>query len=850
MAKIRKPLILLIIALMSGSAAAAPAEWNPVLTRPVSIGPSAQRLIVGFKDTTDNAETQILRVRNHTQMIRVVEARTDAADVRDLALRTGVAISGSRQFTPGMHVLWLPSMLYGADVEATLQQLRADPAVEFAEVDQRRYPHATPNDPLFEPTAGASGQWYMMTPSTLTPTSDAAATDAVSAWNITQGSNGTVIADVDTGVRFDHPDLGRAGIGLGRLLPGYDFVGEDLNRSNSSPLGTFWIANDADGWDPDPSDPGDWISSTDLSNSLFPPATCGDPNSNPVDGPVNSSWHGTRVVGVLGAVSNNGTGIAGMTWNPFILPVRALGKCGGYDSDIMAGMRWAAGLIVTDADGSNVVANPFPADIINLSLGGSGACPSSYQSVVTTLTTMGTLIVASAGNASGPVDAPGNCAGVLAVAGLRNIGTKVGYSSLGPEVGISAPAGNCVDTTGATCLRSIDTTTNAGATVPAADTYTNQSNPNLGTSFSAPIVSGVAALMRAVNANLTPPQLIARIKASASPFPQPTGTPVCSSTTSSSVECACTTSLCGAGMVNALSAVEAALNPIAAIKLPNGFTSNVAFTLDATGSTAACGVTGALSYLWTSTGTVYVLSGNTTATPSVKWSGAGTLSVKVTDSAGNFDTASMTFTTTSHTTTAPANAGSAASACPVPLVVAPEAPTVAQAFVPSSVAVNAGASLTVTLSNTNPFALTQTALTQSLPAGLAVGASPGLSTTCGGAQLSLTSTASSITLSNAVIPAQGSCNVTVNVLSASTGTYATSIAVGDLSTGPAGSNSVGASASLAVTEAPPVAASNGGGSSGHGGGALDWLDILFVSGLLLARRLRMAGRALASDLPL
>ncbi len=60
---------------------------------------------------------------------------------------------------------------------------------------------------------------------------------------------------------------------------------------------------------------------------------------------------------------------------------------------------------------------------------------------------MGVLVVASAGNESGPVDAPGNCPGVLAVAGLRNVGTEVGYSSVGPQVGISAPAGNCVNST-------------------------------------------------------------------------------------------------------------------------------------------------------------------------------------------------------------------------------------------------------------------------------------------------------------------------------------------------------------------------------------------------------------------
>jgi serine protease len=179
----------------------------------------------------------------------------------------------------------------------------------------------------------------------------------VSAWGITTGSAGVVIADIDTGVRFDHPDLLRAGFG-GRLLPGYDFVSEDQNSSTGAPLGTYLIANDGDGWDPDPSDPGDWIDSADQTNALFPASSC------PI---ADSTWHGTRVMGILGAVTNNDVGIAGMTWNSYLLPVRALGKCGGYDSDIIAAMQWAAGLSV-----SGVPDNPYPASIINLSLGGGG----------------------------------------------------------------------------------------------------------------------------------------------------------------------------------------------------------------------------------------------------------------------------------------------------------------------------------------------------------------------------------------------------------------------------------------------------------------------------------------------
>jgi len=798
---------------------AAQLEWNPVKTHAIQIGPEAERLIVGFKTTRANAIVKTLQRSVRGRSIRVVQAQTSRADVAGLLARAGVSAAGSRQITPSMHVLYLPRTLYGEAVDAVLMRLRADPAVAFADVDARRYPHEMPNDPLFQPVDGSSaGQWFMLTPSTATPTSDVAATDAVSAWNITTGSSGTVIADVDSGVRFDHPDLLRAGFG-GRLLPGYDFVGEDYNLSTGAALGTYLTANDGDGWDPDPSDPGDWIDATDQANSaLFPTSKC------PI---ADSSWHGTRVVGVLGAITNNAVGVAGMTWNNYLLPVRSLGKCGGYDSDIIAGMQWAAGMTV-----SGVVDNPYPASIINLSLGGSGACPSAYQNLLAALDAMGVLVVASAGNESGPVDTPANCPGVLAVAGLRNVGTKVGYSSLGAEVGVSAPAGNCVNSSGA-CLRSIDTTINAGLTTPGAGTYTDEVNPNLGTSFSAPIVSGIAALMRAVNANLTPSQLIGRIEASATPFPPNTsGLPVCPATDPSTGQCSCVPGQCGAGMVNAYSAVKAALDPIAAVMIPAKLTAGTA-TFNAAGSAAACGQT-LQSFAWTATGGVTIESGAAAPQVQTTWNGsAGTLLLTVTDSAGASDTAMVSFSSAGATTAAPAQAGDSASACPAGLTVSVAAPTVAAAFQPASTSTGSHASLTLTLMNPNPFALTQSSFTQSLPSGLTVAASPMPATTCTGASLSLTSNGSSVTLSNANIPAAGSCVVTLSAAGSGAGTYTVTVGAQSLMTGPAGGNTATASATLEVNA--PVA--------GGGGGAWDWLDVVFSAALLLCRRSRVRGPA-------
>jgi serine protease len=812
----------------ASAATAAPArnplpEYNPVRGRPLSFGPMARRLIVGFRIAAGGRVVKLASARLQARGVDSVQAATGPGDVADLAGRARLHMATSRQLTPSMHVLYLEKTLYGADVAAALDVLRADPSVKFAEVDQRRYPHAVPNDPLFMPSTEATGQWFMMTPSSAVvppagtaAAGDPAATDAVSAWGITTGNSGEIIADVDTGVRFEHPDLLRAGFG-GRLLPGYDFVSEDQSPTSGAALGTSLIANDGDGWDPDPSDPGDWIDSTDQQHTtLFPSSDCQI---------ADSSWHGTRVMGILGALTNNEVGVAGMTWNSYLLPVRALGKCGGYDSDIIAGMQWAAGLSVT-----GVPDNPFPATIINLSLGGSGSCPAAYAAAVAMLDTMGVLVVASAGNQSGPVAAPANCAGVLAVAGLRNVGTKVGYSSFGPEVGIAAPAGNCINAGGeGPCLRSIDTTTNTGLTGPASNTYTNQINPNLGTSFSAPIV-------RAVNANLTPAQLIARIKASATAFPQPAGLPVCPLVSADgSGECACPNdgSECGTGMLNAFAAVSAALRPIAAVRVPASTAVGSSVVLDATGSAASCGRTVA-SYAWAASGGATIQPGTATS-PKVIVLPTGTpgsLSLTVTDSAGAIDTATIAVGADGSITPAaatPKSAGSSATACPAAASVVPVPPTVTESFAPARVGQNAASALTITLDNSNAFDLTQARLAVALPANLLVStastkvAAP--TTSCSATGSSLAASAGTLTLSGATIPAGGRCTITVSVQSAMAGAYTSTVAVDALTTGPAGANSAAATATLTV--APP--------SSG-GGGALDWWDMMFVVGVLLAGR--------------
>jgi serine protease len=544
------------------------------------------------------------------------------ARMQKLGNSAGMGLQRKLQLATDTDVLKLDHALGKSDMNALLERMAADPNVEYAVADEHRWAHAAPNDPLF------TDQWYFQS-------TEIAATRANQAWDTTVGSSMTVVAVLDTGVRFEHPDLLKVA-GGGKLLDGFDFI------SNTP------FANDGNGRDADASDPGDFVTATELTQAPFNiPACQPEPPADHVD----SSWHGTRVSSLIAALTNNGEGIAGTGWNTLILPVRVLGKCGGTDSDIIAGMRWAAGISVPGAP-----VNPMPAQIINLSLGGSGACSAAYQQAVSEITARGVLIVASVGNDGKEVAAPANCAGVLGVAGIRHVGSKVGFSNLGPEVGIGAPGGNCVNQ-GGTCQFPITAAVNAGTTTPGASTYTNHTtNINVGTSFSAPLVAGAAALLHSINSQLSPAQYIALLKGSASPFPTSSSStptpPVCHipAGDTQQVECICTTQTCGAGMLNTNAAVLAAQQPLAVAEAPSSITVGVAADIDASASFASNGHTIA-TYAWTAvgvTGATPVFGNASQPLTTVQVSAASTFTLRltVTDNLGTQDTADVAIATT------------------------------------------------------------------------------------------------------------------------------------------------------------------------------------------------------------
>jgi len=178
---------------------------------------------------------------------------------------------------------------------------------------------------------------------------------------------------------------------------------------------------------------------------------------------------------------------------------------------------------------TGVPANANVAKVINMSLGGGGACGTTTQNAINSARSRGTVVIVAAGNENQNASNsnPANCAGVVAVAATNRNGARAPYSNYGTVVDVAAPGG---DANGY-----ILSTLNAGTSSPGADNYAGYQ----GTSMATPHVAGVAALMLARNAALTPDEIESKLKSTARAFPG-------------------TCSQCGTGIVDAGAAVAAA----------------------------------------------------------------------------------------------------------------------------------------------------------------------------------------------------------------------------------------------------------------------------------------------------
>jgi serine protease len=403
---------------------------------------------------------------------------TSKQAISNLEARFGVTTASVRMTATGAEVLRLEQPVTSAALRAFIAALAANPAVEYAEEDRLLHAVLTPNDALF------NEQWHYF--------ETVAGVNAPAAWDIVNGT-GVTVGVIDTGYR-PHADL------AANIVGGYDFVSDAAT------------ANDGDGRDSDAQDPGDWNEEGECNGAAA----------------RNSSWHGTHVAGTIAALTNDSNGVAGVAFGARVVPLRVLGRCGGFTSDIADAIMWGSGATV-----SGVPENPNPARVLNLSLGGVGACDTTSQIAIDIARSRGAVVVVAAGNSNQDATnfTPANCSGVIAVAAVARDGSKAPYSNFGAVVDVAAPGGSTVN--GA--ADGILSTLNDGTTTPGNDSYAFYQ----GTSMATPHVAGVAALMLSRNATLTPDALERRLRNSARPFP---GTCID----------------CGTGIVDALAAINAA----------------------------------------------------------------------------------------------------------------------------------------------------------------------------------------------------------------------------------------------------------------------------------------------------
>ncbi|QDE38083.1 protease [Luteibacter pinisoli] len=492
---------------------------------------SVDRFIVTYRDGTTQRT-------DHAAATQTVSAALSRAAALTSSLRAGKTAAPTaayvRKLGIGADLVRTSRKLTPSEADALVRQIASDPAVAHVQVDTmkqkvRDIPAAAvspivPNDQYY-----ARYQWHFRAPdgtaekigSDASSYANKGGSNVANAWNLSDGT-GITVAVLDTGIT-NHPD-----IDLSLADAGYDFI------SDAFVSGRATDGRVSGGWDL-----GDWTTGDD--KYLATNGGCVDAD-NPAE---DSSWHGTHVSGNVAELTNNTTGMAGIAYKAKVLPVRVLGHCGGYSSDIADAIVWASGGHV---DG--VPDNTHVAQVINMSLGGSGKCSDDQVTAdaITSAISRGTTVVVAAGNSDDDAAnySPSSCPGAIAVASNGITGKRAFYSNYGSVVALSAPGGGVYanDASSGTIVSAgfSWSAINDGLHEPTTADYGGMA----GTSQATPHVTGTVALMLAATkgANLptpTPAQIRTLLTSTAHAFPS---TP---------------DKVIGAGIVDAYAAVNKAL---------------------------------------------------------------------------------------------------------------------------------------------------------------------------------------------------------------------------------------------------------------------------------------------------
>jgi subtilisin family serine protease len=371
--------------------------------------------------------------------------------VRDMApLYAGAGVP-TKHGEPDLRLVWAVDFSAAFDLDTVLNDYAALPEVALAEAVEIFPLYDLPDDPFL------SSQQYHLRNSIM----GGASVRALGGWAETQGDTNVVIAIVDSGVDWQHPDLGGTGP---------DYIDGDIWINWAEWNGTNGVDDDSNGFIDD-------YRGWDFVTGI----TDGEPGQDvdvPDNDPMDFEGHGTECAGCAGAMTNNGTGVASVGYSTRIMPLRVGWLQAGQTIGVVRMDFASQGMIYAANNG---------AKIVNCSWGSSNFLSSAVNFCVS----RGVIIVTAAGNSDNEVASYlGEHAEVIAVAATDANDVKASFSSYGTWVEVSAPGINIMTTswnraTSQHIYHSVD-----------------------GTSFSAPIVGGALALIWAANPGWTRVQVM------------------------------------------------------------------------------------------------------------------------------------------------------------------------------------------------------------------------------------------------------------------------------------------------------------------------------------------------------